>query len=114
MVVRTPPIDEGLKRLGSTATAPRRLPSWGRHPIVQQLTHRPHMVRDPRRHRGRLPLAIVRSETGMHRTEIVDCPHQIHPAHHGCHPPGRAAGAPAQDRQTTAERAIQPLDDTPC
>src|SRR5829696_9007346 len=110
MVVRTPPVDKGLKRLGSPATAPRRLPVWGWHSIMEQLAHRPHMVSDACGHRGRLPAAIVCGEARMYGTEVVDRPHQIHAAHHRTHSPGRAAGAPAQGRQAAAKGAIEALD----
>lgn len=77
---------------------------------MQELADRPDMVGDPGRHRRRLTTTIIRGETGMGGTEIIDRADQIHPADHGGHPSGRPTRAAAQRCQTTAEGAIESLD----
>ena len=47
----------------------------------------------------------------MHRTEVIDRPHKIHTSRHGRGAACRTPRAAAQDRQTTAERPIQALNE---
>ena len=47
----------------------------------------------------------------MERTKVIDSSYQIHALRHGRCPARRTSRAAAQDRQTTAERAIQPLNE---
>lgn len=110
-VERTPPINERLYDLGSAPAPAWRLPPWWWHLSPQQLTNRPDVIRNSCCHRRRLPVAVVQRERAMHRTEVVHGSHQIHTSRHGRRSARRTPRAAAQDRQTTAERAVQTLDE---
>jgi ribosomal protein L31 len=87
-----------------------RLPTRGRHAIVQQLADRPNVVRDVCRYRWGLPSTIRQGQTAMYCAEVVDCSSQVHPLVERCQTAGRASAPAAQARQPLSERRVQALD----
>jgi hypothetical protein len=108
---RPPSIDQGLEGVGAVPHSAGRHPSRGRHPMVQEVRHRPDMIRNAGRHRRRPLHTVRRPETGMRRTEVVHRPNQIHPAMHRLRSADLPARAPTGDRQPAAKCPIQAFDE---
>ena len=67
------------------------------------------MIGDPRRHRGRPRLPAGQGQTGMHRAEVVQATHQVHPGMQQLLAMHQMMRPPGQRCQPRPERAIQPF-----
>ena len=110
VVIAHPPINQRLEAFGTASPAFGGLPAGRRHVVLQEFVDGPAMIRDPGGHRRRPLHPLGGREAVMERTEVVDCPDQVHAVLQRPLLPRQAAGAARQARQARAERAIEPFD----
>ena len=105
-----PAINEHLEALGAASTAFGRLPACWRHPLLQQLLHRPAVVCQTCRHRQRSLHPASQPQTAMVRADVVHHAHQVHPLLHCRLLPSQPACLTGQARQARPEGRVEPFN----